>query len=586
MSKHEKDYNQAIEEGKELDQETIKVQNKYDKVNVDFQNLSQSVSFLKDLEFYQAAPDIASLKIVIESLEKDISSIGVLPEKEKLAQIWNLELPVEEKYLRLLSLRKKRLRQLVETLQQRIKNAEQRLESASVVIDQFGSIQQLLEKTKKLEEENDILKVRQVRFSVDSLLKPRRLTRCEIGPLQAFLIALQNELAVVRSAVSQVQKDNEEAIRPLPDETELSHEILKNPSLIFSDPLPPLVHTPLDLQEISAQVQKDNLAAENLEENLEIKLIQIDNQYAALKEKNLRLKAEQALRKKAGEIAAETGRSKIEKLTELNEKLNSQIQILSKQYQSAEFSRDILQAMLTQVSEEKESMKLKSAKLSDDYNKLFADHCALREVFQRTWKAGAGLFKMTELFSKAYMIQVAEPSEFLNVAIAFSPKDVTNQVKPDFTEIPPVLLTKFFEDCHIEMLRNKAKGLVDAGQGTHVKKLVEVLESLPPTDLQDELVDVIHKAPEVVLGKLMDTKVVSGIFEDLIDNIRTETKKNLDSYSQYLNESLTNLRRVSDPILCKIKRAMSSQTFQARKTDIETQYNKADLPRGGVKKTK
>jgi hypothetical protein len=69
------------------------------------------------------------------------------------------------------------------------------------MIDQIGSITNLHEKIRQHQDENEKLKVRKLRFSAESLVRPHRLTKCEPATFRAFLVALQNELAAVRAAV-------------------------------------------------------------------------------------------------------------------------------------------------------------------------------------------------------------------------------------------------------------------------------------------------------------------------------------------------------------------------------------------------
>jgi hypothetical protein len=102
-----------------------------------------------------------------------------------------------------------RLQQLVDAQKQRIRTAEQRLECASAVIDQFGRITNLLEKVRQFQDENEKLKVRKRQFSAESLICPGRLTKWEPATLRAFFIALQNELAVVRAGGKDAQQGSE-----------------------------------------------------------------------------------------------------------------------------------------------------------------------------------------------------------------------------------------------------------------------------------------------------------------------------------------------------------------------------------------
>lgn len=573
MKKHAADYSAAILEGERLDQAIVEVKANFNKVNEQYQDLKNSVSFLTELEFYQAAPDVQSLRAMIESLERDISAIRDFRSSQSQQQL----------YLDLLDFRETRLRQLVDALEQRIKTAEQRLECASVVIDQFGSITNLLDKVRQLQDENEKLKVRKLRFSAESLLRPRRLTKCEPATLRAFLVALQNELAVVRGSVSEAQQQSEESIAKLPDETELVEKLLANPTLKFSDPLQPLSHEPLKFDEESLTALSDPETASVASDSVEMQLIQVDNLYAALKEKTQRLRSELTLRKNAERLSTETGKQRIEKLHSLNERLLTEIHSLQDQCDSAESSKQILTEMLEQVTDERDRMKEKSQNLANNYQKLFDDHCKLREEFKRTWKAGAGLFRLTELFGKAYLAQILEPNEYTAQVASFTPKENGNNNIPDFTEAPPHVLLKFIEDIHFELIRRRAADLIEKNEGTHVEKLKDLIQNLSLDDKFQKVADAVSNAPAEVLDQLSDKKKVSAIFEEMLNGIKNETNNDITQFGTYMSENLDRVKKASEPILCKVKRAMSTQTFQARKNDVETQYNKADLKKGGKK---
>lgn len=583
MKKHAADYSAAILEGERLDAAIVEVKSNYNQVNEQYQDLKNSVSFLTELEFYQAAPDVASLRTMIESLERDISAIGPLPDRDSLQQMISTAQSQQQLYLDLLDFRETRLRQLVDALKQRIRTAEQRLECASVVIDQFGSITNLLDKVRQLQDENEKLKVRRLRFSSESLLRPRRLTKCEPATLRAFLVALQNELAIVRGAVAEAQKESEESIAQLPDESELIEKLILEPTLKFSDPLPPLTHQPLEFDQATMTALTDPEAAGAAADSIEMQLIQVDNQYAALKEKTQRLRSELTLRKNAERLSTETGKQRIEKLHSLNERLLTEIHALQEQSDSAESSKQILTEMLEQVTSERDRMKAKSSQLASNYKKLFDDHCKLREEFKRTWKAGAGLFRLTELFGRAYLAQILEPNEYTAQIATFTPKEPSKDGIPDFTETPPQVLSKFIEEIHYELIRRKAKEIVDKGNGTRVNELKEIIDAVQLDDSFQQVADCVAEAPTEVLEQLSDKRRVTAIFEEMLHGIKEETSKDINGFGSYLSESLQRIKAASEPILCKVKRGTSSQTFQARKNDVETQYNKSDITRGRKK---
>jgi len=224
-------------------------------------------------------------------------------------------------------------------------------------------------------------------------------------------------------------------------------------------------------------------------------------------------------------------------------------------------------------------MKQKSIKLAEDYQRLYDEHCRLRSEFCRTWKAGAGLFRLTELFGHAYLNQILEPSEYVAQITAFTPKVVKSSV-PDFTETPPPILSKFVEDMHYELIRRQALKIVNDGKGKKVEDLRKIVSNLPLDDSFQKVADSVEKAPDEVLSMLSDKKKVGAVFQEMLDDIKGETKNDIEGFGKYLGESLERIKGASTPILCKVKRAQPSQTFQARKNDIETQYNKADIPKG------
>lgn len=82
------------------------------------------------------------------------------------------------------------------------------------------------------------------------------------------------------------------------------------------------------------------------------------------------------------------------------------------------------------------------------------------------------------------------------------------------------------------------------------------------------------------MKQLNDQSGIKEIFHEMLDNIKEETSSYMKDFNEFMDRGLSSIRVASDPILCRIKRAMHTQTFQSRKADIETQYNKADLPKG------
>jgi hypothetical protein len=159
-------------------------------------------------------------------------------------------------------------------------------------------------------------------------------------------------------------------------------------------------------------------------------------------------------------------------LHSLNERLLTEIHALREQSESAESSKQILTEMLEQVIAERDEMKAKSAKrktqnakLASDYDQLFKAHLELRQEFKRTWKAGAGFFRLTQLFWRAYVAQILEPNEYTAQVASFTPKETTSKSGVrDFTENAPPVLMKLIEDIHFELIRRGAVGIVDWGR--------------------------------------------------------------------------------------------------------------------------
>ena len=85
-----------------------------------------------------------------------------------------------------------------------------------------------------------------------------------------------------------------------------------------------------------------------------------------------------------------------------------------------------------------------------------------------------------------------------------------------------------------------------------------------------DITNIISKAPGHIHTLLEDRKHFEGIVEDILHIIKEDTSKDISSFGEYLRETLKLLKEVSDPILYKVKRVASTQTFQARKNDIKT----------------
>jgi hypothetical protein len=117
-----------------------------------------------------------------------------------------------------------------------------------------------------------------------------------------------------------------------------------------------------------------------------------------------------------------------------------EIHLLQEQSDSAEASKQILQEMLDQVTAECDAMKQKVSDLSESYSQLYSSHLQMRSDFQPTWKSGAGMYRLPELFGKAYLNRIIEPSEFTSQVLQFQPLETT-PTKPDFTvSLPPIFL--------------------------------------------------------------------------------------------------------------------------------------------------
>jgi hypothetical protein len=82
-----------------------------------------------------------------------------------------------------------------------------------------------------------------------------------------------------------------------------------------------------------------------------------------------------------------------------------------------------------------------------------------------------------------------------------------------------------------------------------------------------------------VLEPLSDKQKVTAVFEEMPRGIHEESGKDVKAFGEDRQERLAKVRAVAESILCKVKRAVSLQTFQARKNDVETQYNKTDITR-------
>jgi hypothetical protein len=212
------------------------------------------------------------------------------------------------------------------------------------------------------------------------------MTKCESATLQAFLVALLNQLAVARAALSDAQQGSKDSIAKLPDDSELIEPLITTPVVKLSEPLPLLAHKPPEIGP-SASTAIPNPEAAGRVGLDRIQLIQVDKQCAALKEKTQRLRSELTPRKNVERPAMETGEQRIEKLHALNERLVTEVRTLQQQSSSAESSKQILREKLDPGRAECDRLRHKNEKLAPASDQLFRDHRRLRDEFKRTWKA-------------------------------------------------------------------------------------------------------------------------------------------------------------------------------------------------------
>ena len=133
-------------------------------------------------------------------MEKDIRELDQLNlmGEGKLSRPKNLVTESEEgRVAQLIELKFKRLEELAFVLKKRVAKYEENTSLAGVVKN-HGSLPELLKQNTILKQENDMLRLREVRFANKSLLRRRRLTECEPAFLRLLVLALQNELTAHR----------------------------------------------------------------------------------------------------------------------------------------------------------------------------------------------------------------------------------------------------------------------------------------------------------------------------------------------------------------------------------------------------
>jgi hypothetical protein len=137
-------------------------------------------------------------------------------------------------------------------------------------------------------------------------------------------------------------------------------------------------------------------------------------------------------------------------------------------------------------------------------------------------------------------------------------------------------------EIHFGLIRCRVFKIIDKGTGTKVRELREICQILTLDDGSQKIADSIERAPTEVLEQLSDKQKVTAIFEEILRGIHEETERDVTAFGKHMEERLAKVKAVPKPILCKVKRSMSSQTFQAkgRKNDVETHYNKTDITRG------
>jgi hypothetical protein len=107
---------------------------------------------------------------------------------------------VEGRCAILRSLVDQRHAELVAALKRRVARLEENASLARVV-DAHGSLPDLLEQNRKLRDQNEALRLREMRFAPYALLRRRKLAECEPAFLRLLVTALQNELAASRRLI-------------------------------------------------------------------------------------------------------------------------------------------------------------------------------------------------------------------------------------------------------------------------------------------------------------------------------------------------------------------------------------------------
>ena len=163
-----------------------------------FQTLETNTSFLS---YYNSHPPSIEVKDnmiqTIQDIEDDIQKIGPVSSPNLLSQVSSLKRDFG--LLKMRDLTFKRLEELAYTLKKRSFVVDDSEDLSLTVASEYGDLHGLLLKHEELKKENDQLKIEEIAFLNDKIVKRRNLSKLSQSSLNNLAVELQNMLQTQKS---------------------------------------------------------------------------------------------------------------------------------------------------------------------------------------------------------------------------------------------------------------------------------------------------------------------------------------------------------------------------------------------------
>eukprot|EP00762_Andalucia_godoyi_P000964 ANDGO_03823.mRNA.1 hypothetical protein len=174
------------------------------KISDDIASLEKEMSSMKGIVMQAAAnasgsSAAPSTSPTSSSISSGISQLVTSPSKKKLPSL-------NSRVGRLLETKAAKLEDLLALYRKRLAQFSEIQGLGGEIVAQYGSISSMFDAISKLRKENEVLRQREIRWSVNSLIKRRNLKECDQDFLRVLVIALQSELAATLDELEQVRK--------------------------------------------------------------------------------------------------------------------------------------------------------------------------------------------------------------------------------------------------------------------------------------------------------------------------------------------------------------------------------------------